>query len=108
MHEGSGMDTWWSPEQQQTLRTGDVMPLPLMVETNWAGEGWEVNVTLVTGVERSGYDSVHIWTHREPYRDGKGSQGADEADRVTEAAVTEFGLKLRRLLAQSSVPEPSG
>ena len=93
------MDTWWSPEQQQTLRTGDVMPLPLMVETNWADEGWEINVTLVTDVEPHGYGSVDIWTYREPYRDGDGSQGADEADRVTTTAVMEFGLRLRRLLS---------
>ena len=93
------MDTWWSAQQQQTLRTGDVMPLPLMVETNWTTEGWEVNITIVTSVERSGYSSIDIWTHREPYRDRDGSQGAEEAGRVTEAAVLEFGLKLRRLLA---------
>jgi hypothetical protein len=93
------MDTWWSAQQQQTLRTGDVMPLPLMVETNWAIEGWEVNITLVTSVERSGYSSIDIWTHREPYREQVGSQGVEEASRVTEAAVMEFGWKLRRLLA---------
>jgi hypothetical protein len=93
------MDTWWSARQQQTLRTGDVMPLPLMVETNWAAEGWEVNIALVTSVERSGYSSMNIWTHREPYREGDPSSGPDEADRVTEAAVMEFGLKLRNLLA---------
>ncbi len=91
------MNTWWSAEQQRTLRVGDVMPLPLMVETNWASEGWEVNITLVVDVAHSGYSSVDIWTHREPYRDG--AQGSDEAHRVTEAAVMEFGLKLRRLLA---------
>jgi hypothetical protein len=93
------MDTWWSAQQQQTLRVGDVMPLPLMVETNWATEGWEVNITLVTSVEPHGYSSVDIWTHREPYREVDRSQGPEEAGRVTEAAVMEFGLKLRRLLA---------
>lgn len=93
------MDTWWSEGQQQILRTGDVMPLPLMVETNWGSDGWEVNVTLVTSVERSGYDSVDIWTYREPFRAGDTSQSVEEADRVREAAVVEFGLRLRRLLA---------
>ena len=61
------MNTWWSDEQVKTLRTGDVMPLPLMVETNWAAEEWEVTVILVTGVEPNGYTAVNpISTHRQP------------------------------------------
>ena len=92
------MNTWWSDEQARTLRTGDVMPLPLMVETNWAAEEWEVNVILVTDVHPNGYTAVNpIWTHREPYTD-RGT-GSGEAHRVTDAAITAFGDRLRAVLA---------
>lgn len=97
------MYSWWSEEQVQVLRVGDVVPLPLMIETNWATEGWEVNVILVTGVESSGYDSsLPIWTHREPYTDLGGSN--DEAQRVTDAALIAFGDRLRALLANPAPP----
>ena len=66
------------------------MPLPLMVETNWTAEGWEVNVILVTDVEPNGYTSGNaIWTHREHYRD-LGARSS-EAQRVTDSAITAFG-----------------
>ena len=100
------MNTWWSLEQQHTLRVGDVMPLPLMIETNWATEGWEVNVTLVTHVDTGGYRSIDIWTHREPY--GDGPRDEDEAARVTEAAATKFGLRLRELLGEPHLPNRAG
>ena len=96
------MDTWWSDEQVETLRFGDVMPLPLMLETNWTTEGWEVNVILVTDVGPNGYSSYNeIWSHRQPYTDG-GSP--DEAHRVTDDAVRAFGDRLRAVLAD---PTPS-
>ncbi len=73
------MDTWWSDEQVSTLRVGDVMPLPLMLETNWTREGWEVNVVMVTEAVVGGYTSGNpIWTHRQHYTDL--GQGRDEAD----------------------------
>ena len=90
------MNSWWSDAQVRTLKIGDVMPLPLMVETNWASEGWEVNVVLVTDVVPNGYSSVDVWTHTEPYRTE--SPGTDEAAEVTASAVTEFGRRLRALL----------
>ena len=100
------MDTWWSDEQIETLRIGDVMPLPLMLETNWTVEGWEVNVILVTDVVQGGYTSVNpIWTHRQPYTDL--GAGADEAHRVTDAAVVAFGDRLRAVLADSTPPVSS-
>lgn len=92
------MITWWSDEQVKSLQIGDVMPLPLMVETNWAGEEWEVNVILVTEVEPNGYSSVTpIWSHREPYTDA--GSGTGEAHRVTHAAIAAFGDRLRAVLA---------
>lgn len=79
------------------------MPLPLMVETNWAAEGWEVNVILVTDVEPNGYTAVSpIWTHREPYTDC--STGPDEAHQVTGAAIAAFGDRLRTVLADPTPP----
>jgi hypothetical protein len=97
------MDSWWSDKQVQVLRVGDVMPLPLMVETNWAAEGWEVNVILVTDVERSGYSSsLPIWSHLEPYTDLGGSTA--EAQRVTDAALIAFGDRLRAVLADPAPP----
>jgi len=95
------MDTWWSDDQVRTLKIGDVMPLPLMVETNWATDGWEVNVVLVTEVVTNGYTSVNVWSYREPYRDG--AQDTTEATRVTGAAITAFGYRLRAVLGD----EPS-
>ena len=101
------MNTWWSDQQIQVLRVGDVMPLPLMVETNWAAEGWEVNVILVTDVEASGYSSYQpIWTHREPYTDLGGN--TDEAQRVTDAALRAFGDRLRAVLADPPAPQVAG
>jgi hypothetical protein len=96
------MNTWWSDEQVRTLRVGDVVPLPLMVETNWVVDGWEVNVTLVTDVESHGYSSVDppIWTHRQPYTEA--GTGSDEAHRVTDAAIAAFGDRLRAVLAAPS------
>lgn len=90
------MDTWWSADQVRTLRVGDVMPLPLMVETNWAKDGWEVNVTLVTEVVPDGYSSVNIWTYRESY--GENGSDEQEAERVTKSAITAFGRRLRAVL----------
>jgi hypothetical protein len=97
------MHTWWSDEQVNSLQTGDVMPLPLMVETNWAAEEWEVNVILVTDVVPNGYTAVDpIWTHREPYTD-RGT-GPDEAQRVIDAAIVAFGDRLRAVLAEPTPP----
>ncbi len=97
------MDTWWSDEQVRTLRVGDVMPLPLMLETNWTTEGWEVNVIVVTDVEPSGYSSVNpLWTYREPYTDL--GAGSDEAQRVMHAATVAFGDRLRAVLADQPAP----
>jgi hypothetical protein len=97
------MDSWWSDKQVQVLRVGDVMPLPLMVETNWTTEGWEVNIILVTDVEKSGYNSsLPIWTHLEPYTDLGGSTA--EAHRVTDAALLAFGDRLRSVLADPTPP----
>ena len=73
------------------------MPLPLMVETNWTMEGWEVNIVLVTDVVSNGYSSVDVWTHTEPYRND--SPDTDQAAEITATAVTEFGHRLRALLA---------
>jgi hypothetical protein len=92
------MNTWWSDKQVNTLRTGDVMPLPLMVETNWAVEQWEVNIILVTDVEPNGYTAATpIWSYREPYSE-RGT-GTGEAHRVTNAAIVAFGDRLRAVLA---------
>lgn len=97
------MDTWWSEEQVNTLHIGDVMPLPLMLETNWTAEGWEVNVILVTSVEPGGYTSGNsIWTHRQPYTDL--GAGSDEAHRVTSDATVAFGDRLRTVLADATPP----
>lgn len=94
------MNTWWSREQISTLQTGDVMPLPLMVETNWTQAGWEVNVILVTDVVSGGYSSIEpIWSHREPY--GDRGAGSAEAERVTDAALMDFGRRLRTVLAEA-------
>ena len=97
------MDTWWSDEQVKSLQTGDVMPLPLMLETNWTTEGWEVNVILVTEVESGGYSSVNpVWTHRQPYTDL--GAGSDEAQRVMRDATRAFGSRLRAVLAEPTPP----
>ncbi|MFT4163712.1 MAG: hypothetical protein QM650_00540 [Microlunatus sp.] len=91
------MNTWWSDSQVRVLQTGDVMPLPLMVETNWAVEGWEVKVLLVSDVVKSGYSSVDVWTYTAPY--STESPDIAEADDVTETAIMKFGQRLREVLA---------
>jgi len=96
------MNTWWSDDEVRTLKAGDVMPLPLMVETNWGTAGWEVNVILVTEVGTDGYTSVNVWSHREPYRDD--TQDTTEAARVTDAAITAFGRRLRAVLGDEQRP----
>ena len=96
------MQTWWSTEQQRTLHTGDVVPLPLMVETNWESEGWAVEVILVTDVQSDGYSSYPVWSHREPYVDGRQDRAA--ADAVTDRALGQFAARLRDVLT----PPPTG
>ena len=53
-------------EKWPILRHGDVCPLPLAIETNWA-DLWEVNVILLFDADENGYSSKTLWTYHEPY-----------------------------------------
>lgn len=61
----------WQEESWAALRLGDVYPLPLATETNWAADGWEVNLILVVEVQPSGYSAHPLWTYREPYGESR-------------------------------------
>ena len=83
-------------EKWPQLRIGDVFPLPLATETNWAAT-WEVNVIMLTDVSPRGYSHITLWTYTEPYEDEDASPEAAAA--VTDRAVRQFAFRLRDLLA---------
>ena len=85
-------------EKWPILRHGDVFPLPLAVETNWA-DSWEVNVILLFDADENGYSSKPLWTYQEPYAT-PGYATREEAGQVTERALTLFTDRLQRLLAE--------
>ena len=97
------MNSAWMPDQLPTLATGDVIPLPLCIETNWANDGWEVNVLLVSDVTPNGYESYPVWTRREPYAQQGERAGTDpdEADRVLDHGLQRFAERLREVLTDT-------
>lgn len=83
-------EKWWP-----VLRLADVYPLPLATETNWAGDGWEINLVLVGDVQESGYSTLPLWSYREPYGEGPQDQ---EVQAVHDRAMEALAGKLRALL----------
>lgn len=98
---GRAGHTWrvipWDEKWPQ-LRYGEVFPLPLASETCWSNDGCEVAIQMMTSANDAGHSAVPIWTYRAPYAPGKGASN-EEAAEVTTAVLTEFALKLRRLLS---------
>lgn len=89
-------------EQWPRLRHGDIYPYPLATETNYTPGGWKVDIAAVVGITDGGHSTAPIWTYRQPYAlDEAGGEmiGPQEAQRVTQEAITAFANRLRDLLA---------
>jgi hypothetical protein len=85
-------------EKWPELRYGDVFPLPLATETNWA-DTWQVNVLMLLQADGNGYSSRTVWSYTEPYAEpGRGTR--EEAAEVTERALSAFADRLREVLAE--------
>ena len=69
------MDVNWDE-----LGRGDVVPLPLALETNWRPDHLELNVIIVLDQDGSGYTaSAPIWSTSLPYDPGRTPAHAVEA-----------------------------
>ena len=75
---------------------GDVVPLPLGVETNWRSGHFEVNVIIVISQEEAGYTAtLPLWSTTIPY-DGDPSQ--EHAQEARHEALRRFAMDFARVL----------